>query len=165
MQTFLPYEDFARSASVLDVSRLHNQINEALVVMATALRLRRISNLEYEPVGPNEKLGWQSHPAVKMWHGAGNCLGFYTLCMMRELRARNHPEQRVREADPVRWCRLMELWSDRSEEGIRTPTWLGNADFHRSHQSNLIRKYPGHYAQFFPGVPDSLPYIWHPGFH
>ena len=38
------------------------------------------------------------------------------------------------------------------------PWWLGNEDFHRSHQSNLLRKDPVHYAIF--DVPDDLPYLW-----
>jgi hypothetical protein len=47
--------------------------------------------------------------------------------------------------------------------GIHTyqkPPWLGNEDFHRSHRSNLLRKYPEHYRQFWPDEPDNLPYFW-----
>ena len=40
------------------------------------------------------------------------------------------------------------------------PTWLGNSKFHLSHQSNLVRKFPEHYRQYFPDVPDNLPYFW-----
>jgi hypothetical protein len=52
------------------------------------------------------------------------------------------------------------------------PVWLGNPDFHRSHQSNLIRKgrekldktgdssLLDHYQSLWPNVPDNLPYIW-----
>jgi hypothetical protein len=40
------------------------------------------------------------------------------------------------------------------------PYWLGNNDIHLSYQSNLVRKMPEHYRQFFPDVPDNLPYIW-----
>ena len=40
------------------------------------------------------------------------------------------------------------------------PTWLGDPSFHRSHQSNLVRKLPEHYGPLFPGVPGDLPYVW-----
>lgn len=39
------------------------------------------------------------------------------------------------------------------------PPWL-TPKFCRAHQSNLVRKYPEHYRQFFPNVPDNLPYVW-----
>ena len=42
---------------------------------------------------------------------------------------------------------------------IRLPPWLGNEAFHRAHQSNLVRKFPEHYGQLFPGVPDDLEYV------
>lgn len=40
------------------------------------------------------------------------------------------------------------------------PPWLGAPDFHRSHQSALVRKDPAFYREHFPGVPDDLPYVW-----
>ena len=45
-------------------------------------------------------------------------------------------------------------------EAIQLPPWLGDADFHRSHRSALLRKDPAHYRPFFPDVPDDLPYVW-----
>jgi hypothetical protein len=48
-------------------------------------------------------------------------------------------------------------------EGTKTitlPKWLGNESFHLSHQSNLLRKNPDHYSQFFMGIPNDLPYVW-----
>jgi hypothetical protein len=40
------------------------------------------------------------------------------------------------------------------------PPWLGDPEFHRSHQSSLVRKDPEHYGVMFPGVPDDLEYHW-----
>jgi len=40
------------------------------------------------------------------------------------------------------------------------PWWLGRGDFHGSHRSNLLRKYPEHYAKFGWEEPDNLPYVW-----
>jgi len=45
-------------------------------------------------------------------------------------------------------------------EDTSLPPWFGNAAFHRSHQSNLVRKMPERYASLFSGVPDDLPYVW-----
>jgi hypothetical protein len=46
------------------------------------------------------------------------------------------------------------------DDCIIHPNWLGDPDFHKSHQSNLIRKFPEHYLQYFKNVPNDLPYIW-----
>ena len=40
------------------------------------------------------------------------------------------------------------------------PPWLGDEQFHRSHQSSLLRKDPAHYGPLFSGVPDDLEYVW-----
>jgi hypothetical protein len=48
-------------------------------------------------------------------------------------------------------------------ESGELPDWLGDPDFHRSHQSALLRKDPDHYGPLFPGVPDDLPYVWPAG--
>jgi len=42
----------------------------------------------------------------------------------------------------------------------RVPPWFGSEPLHLSHQSALVRKLPEHYRQYFPGVPDDLPYVW-----
>lgn len=47
-----------------------------------------------------------------------------------------------------------------AEKLIPKPSFIGDEEFHRSHQSNLIRKLPEFYRPLFPGVPDDLPYIW-----
>ena len=54
MQTFLPYSDFRRTASVLDLRRLGKQRVETLQI------LRALTFDDY---------GWRSHPAVTMWVG------------------------------------------------------------------------------------------------
>lgn len=45
-------------------------------------------------------------------------------------------------------------------EGALPPKWLGNADFHASHRSNLLRKEPSHYQQFHWVDGPDLPYLW-----
>jgi hypothetical protein len=62
MQTFLPYANFSRTASVLDMKRLCKQRVETLQVM------KALSDPSY---------GWQNHPAVKMWRGHRGALMMY----------------------------------------------------------------------------------------
>ena len=67
MQTFLPYDDFRRTAEVLDQKRLGKQRVECIQV------LRGLTRPGY---------GWRHHPAVKMWRGHEEALGryAYTCC-------------------------------------------------------------------------------------
>jgi len=44
-----------------------------------------------------------------------------------------------------------------------TPHWLGDARFHESHKSNLLRKDMNYYGRFFPNVSPLLPYYWPKG--
>lgn len=89
--------------------------------------------------------GWRNHPATKMWRGYEDALALYHNVMIEEWVLRGY-----RNTMPLI---PHELWPT-------FPPWLGDGDFHRAHQSNLIRKDPAHYAPLFPGVPSNLPYIW-----
>jgi hypothetical protein len=148
MQTFLPYPDFRATAAVLDTRRLGKQRAEAVQI------LRGLTVPGY---------GWRRHPAVLMWTGYEEALVRYGLeicsrwcslgrsdtcgALLRAGLAAAVGTARVRGQAAL--ARAGEL-----------PPWLGNADFHRSHQSSLLRKDPGHYRRHFPGVPDDLPYVW-----
>lgn len=152
MQTFLPYPDFARSAAVLDPRRLGKQRVEALQV------LRGLTVPGY---------GWRHHPAVRMWTGYPEALVRYGLevcrawaaggrrdtcadTLLADFRATGlRPGARVRSQRQL--ARAGEL-----------PPWLGAPDFHRSHQSALVRKDPAYYGPLFPGVGGDLPYVWPP---
>ena len=133
MQTFLPFPSFTDSARVLDRARLGKQRVECLQV------LRAVTIPTY---------GWRNHPAAKMWRGFVPALAEYSLAVTDEWIAQGH-------ADTVR-PQLLEFVG----ESLVMPPWLGDSDFHRSHQSNLVRKDPEFYRPIFPGVPDDLPYVW-----
>jgi hypothetical protein len=138
VQTFLPYPDFAESASVLDTARLGKQRVEALQV------LRAIVLPSY---------GWQTHPAMQMWRGYVPALTRYALAMVDEWTGRDHP-------DTTR--PLITEFAPEAATGavLAVPSWLGNEALHVSHRSNLIRKAPEFYSRLFPGVPGDLPYVW-----
>jgi len=138
MQTFLPYADFEKSASVLDMKRLGKQRVENLQV------LKALTMPEY---------GWKNHPAVKMWVGHVLSLLEYQVAICKEWTSRGYKDTCLEKSFAL-------LDNFNAELRIVKPDWVGNEEFHRSHQSNLLRKLPDHYAQYFPGVPDDLEYYW-----
>jgi hypothetical protein len=133
MQTFLPYPSFLNSALVLDNRRLGKQRVETLQIL----------NALTDPTK-----GWKNHPATKMWSGHIPALAAYGIAICDEWIGRGFRDT----------CR--DKISQFAAPDFELPAWLGDSDFHRSHQSNLLRKMPDHYSQFFPNVPDDLPYIW-----
>lgn len=48
-------------------------------------------------------------------------------------------------------------------DGVVMPRWLGDADFHASHRSNLLRKDANYYGQLGWSEPPGLPYVWPTG--
>ncbi|MEU2023385.1 MSMEG_6728 family protein [Streptomyces sp. NPDC016469] len=148
MQTFLPFPGFAESAAVLDARRLGKQRVEALQVF------RGLSVPGY---------GWRRHPAVRMWAGYEEALVRYGLdiCALWTAGGR---------ADTCAGTLVHDFRAHTGDAPVRAqpelaaegelPPWLGDPEFHRSHQSALLRKDPEHYRGRFPGVPDDLPYVW-----
>ena len=147
MQTFLPYADFERSARSLDLKRLGKQRVECIQV------LRGLTRSDY---------GWRHHPAVLMWKGHEEALGRYGFTMCQVWTERGFADT----------C-ASTIGADLREAGVHTvrtqpelaavgalPSWLGAPEFHRSHQSALVRKDPEHYRPLFPDVPDDLEYWW-----
>lgn len=144
VQTFLPYPDFARTASVLDRRRLGNQRSEVLVI----LRVCHIPTY-----------GWQNHPAVRMWRCYEQALICYGAAICDQWAARGH-------TDTVKDKLLVysSAGTPRTQQELARwrllPFWLGDERLHRSHQSALLRKNPQRYQRYFPDVPDDLPYYW-----
>lgn len=131
MQTFLPYADFTASAKVLDYRRLGKQRVE------TYQLIRAING---------ETKGWRTHPAAKMWDGYLEALHMYGRAMCEEWIERGYADTMLNRFEV--------------HDEFEMPPWFGDEEFHRSHQSNLIRKLPEFYAPIFIGVPSDLPYLW-----
>jgi hypothetical protein len=147
VQTFLPYPDFARCASVLDLKRLGKQRVEALQI------LRALTVPGY---------GWRHHPAAKMWKGYEEALGAYGVAICREWCRRGHADTcdaKIREE-----LAGLGITTVREQEALARaralPPWLGDEDFHRSHRSSLLAKDPEWYGGVFTDVPPDLPYVW-----
>lgn len=134
MQTFLPYADFEHTAHTLDYKRLGKQRVEA----------KQIYLALTEPT-----YGWRNHPAVLMWRGHEAALMYYGLYICAEWVSRGYNDT------------LLDWFFVRAPRQLQqVPSWIGSRKFHRSHQSNLLRKDWLYYHRKFPNVPDNLPYIW-----
>ena len=135
MQTFGPEPSVTRSLMVLDYKRLGKQRVEAKQVLR-ALR--------------GETKGWVHHPAVRMWRGYEGALVQYGIAACRVWLMCGYNDS------------LLPYFTEMAKEypDITMPPWFGKDDFHRAHQSNLVRKDPDYYRQFYPDVPDDLPYYW-----
>ena len=134
MQTFLPYADFTKTAQVLDRQRLGKQRIEAKQILQNLL----------EETG---KMGWKNHPAVKMWKGHEGKLAEYGVAICTEWIRRGYKDNQ------------MVYFVERMHSRNDNPRWLGDPDFHVSHQSNLVRKDSQHYGKYFE-VGGDLPYVW-----
>jgi hypothetical protein len=139
MQTFLPYEDFDKTASVLDSKRLNKQILECYQI------LNVLNN-------PNPRAGWRNHPAVKMWRGHENALFDYTLAMIREADRRGIKTDKNKE-------NLMNLRvATIANWGNGIPAWFSDNSVMRrvttTHRANLYRKDDAYYYDFMSSVAD-----------
>ena len=141
MQTFLPYADFQKSAEVLDDKRLGKQRSESIIILKTLLG-------SYEREGGK---GWPHHPATKMWKGFELSLCNYSIEIAAAWRKRGHADTTLDWFTETKAALLNQT---------SAPYWLGNDVFHRTHRSNLLRKMPEHYRQFWPEDRDDLPYLW-----
>lgn len=141
MQTFLPYPNFEKSASCLDYRRLGKQRVEAYQILRIL-------------IGINSKKGWRNHPAVLMWKGYEPALSHYGFVMCNEWSFRKYKD------NLGLWFMARSLEFHLDDKPIIMPPWFGLEEFHKSHQSNLMRKFPEHYQKYFPNIPNNLPYYW-----
>lgn len=184
MQTFLPYPSAERSARVLDNRRLGKQRVECLQILAVLCDIHKIpGRLDIEPGqittepyafctqsgdcwawNPNRSVGWRSHPAVRMWDRYEAALVEYSLTMCGEWIYRGFKDTVAQTIGQLADLSLQVMRAGLTTDGVDpeaiiTPTWWGNEKLHISHQSNLLRKDPVHYGQYFQ-VPEGLDYVW-----
>jgi len=90
-----------------------------------------------------------------MWRGHRWALTVYGIMICNEWQTRGYKDT------------LLDYFREQNQkiaytvgENYAFPRWLGDKNFHRSHQSNLLRKDHEYYFRFFPDVPNNLPYVW-----
>lgn len=135
MQTFVPYDDFVESATVLDMRRLGKQRVEVVQILNA---LTGVSQ------------GWRNHPAVKMWRNHEAFLCAYGLAICNEWTSRGYKDTCGEKIENV----LSGL-----NRFFIAPNWWGG-EIHKTHRSKLLSKYPEHYRQFWPDEQDDLDYYW-----
>ena len=133
MQTFLPFPDFAQSAHSLDRQRLGKQRIENKQIYNSLI----------------EGGGWKNHPAVLMWKGHEQALVHYAIEICNAWSMRGYAD--------MTWA----FWYPKKDvTKLVKPWWLGNEDFHRSHRSNLIQKFPEWYRDELGWSEPVLGYWW-----
>jgi len=137
MQTFLPYPSFKHSLECLDDSRLGNQV--------------------YREAKSLVQGGWENHPASMMWYGHFGALALYGLVGLQVMEERYGKHSWINYTAHKQF--FLQKW-DEYEDERDPPDWIGNKKFHRSHQSNLLRKNKQWYSQFGWDVPDDIEYYW-----
>ncbi len=112
---------------------------------------QRVENLQLIKAILDPDYGWQNHPCTNQWRNYLGALVEYQEAICNEWTSRGYKDTCLEKT--------YDLVGDMAFITV-LPPWLGNEAFHRSHQSNLVRKDPEHYGPLFPFVPDSLEYIW-----
>lgn len=133
LQTFLPYASVTLSVRALDPKRLGKQ---------------RLEAWQIYQILQGKSRGWYSHPAVRMWHGYSESLKMYYNCCLTEWERRGNENVKLKRI-PLDWRIPLDL-----------PPWMGDPQFHASHRSNLLRKWPEYYSSFGWTEPPDLPYMW-----
>ncbi|GMH53161.1 hypothetical protein TrST_g1694 [Triparma strigata] len=123
MMTFLPFSDFAQSASVLDMRRLQNQRTEARFALAW---------IDHTEGGVGDL---SAYGAARMWVGFRDALALYYNAMLDEY------ERRGKKNGPT-------LPKATASECTEMPPWLGDERFHASHRAVLLAKDHSYYSQF-----------------
>lgn len=153
MQTFLPLDDFRASLRALDSRRLGKQRVECKQLLNALTGF-------YNP----EKRGWVNHPCTLMWKGYEVALVMYmnTAIEVWVERGYNNTMEKLHpmKLNPSLMAEYENIRIVDMPPQELLPRWFGDEAFHRSHQSNLLRKAPEWYGQFGWDVPHDLPYIW-----
>jgi hypothetical protein len=126
VQTFLPYQDYIKSASSLDNLRLNKQTVE----------VKQIYNALTNP----QAKGWKNHPATIMWAGYEVSLIIYGWQMCREWIERGFKTKLMNEFSDI-------LVAHKASDVIHPP-WLGDERVHSSHRMSLLSKKYDWYSQF-----------------
>jgi hypothetical protein len=144
MQTFLPYADFERTATVLDGRRLGKQRVEVL----------QICNALHK-----ERGGWVNHPVTRMWRGYEPALVAYGLAIVRAWTAQGKADTVGEKLLPHLHGEPERTQNELADLGM-LPSWIGREDIHRAYRSALVRKDPDFYRPLFPDVVADLEYVW-----
>lgn len=97
-------------------------------------------------------------PTARIWQGFERALGAYSMSLGVELSRRG-----VRSARHLSTIALFREWNRGARGDIpefEHPPWLFDTDVLRAHRSNLVRRWPGDFADSWTKTPELWPYLW-----
>ena len=165
MQTFLPYSSFLDSARCLDTKRLGKQRVEGLQILQALLRGPKsctnclLSESKCACKHRNiRSTPWYNHPATQLWKGHERSFQHYVLTICEEWISRGFKDT----VKPKVWDIFLNMSDPICPEwnAFYHPPIIGDKEFHNSHKSALLLKYPEHYSQFNWNVKPQLNYKW-----
>lgn len=133
MQVFLPDENFAKCAEVLDTKRLVKQLLEGRQIMTIL-------------AGESPSGAWRNHPAVKMFAGHEGTLYTYLKAIRNEMRKREYKWEN-------NWETIQQT-VDRNfldSQHWTLPNWMQDGRFTKviiTHRGRLHQKAPELYPQY-----------------
>lgn len=143
MNTFLPFDDFRKSAKCLDKKRCFKQVVETYQILN---------------ILDGKSVGWKNHPAVRMWVGYRDCLQYYY----------NVFYYYCAEVHKINFKKLPK--PSLLPKYMTYPKWLGYPPFHTMMVRNLVRKAQNddelgmalwlNYSHDYPGIEPAEGYLW-----
>lgn len=146
MQVFVPSENFAECARVLDNKRLYKQLLECVQILGVILEMPKDDG--------TPRKGWTNHPAVLAWKFWPGALMAYSRVVAEECRRRGLNSASLEaKLDGIEEFAASRGPDDRGHEEPSLPVWWGDAEVHASHRARLLQKDPVFYSQF--GWPET----------
>lgn len=141
----MPFDDFTWSARTLSDDDIAQQMLDTQTIMY---------HLVYATYG------WDNdHPAVSMWEGHERALLAYQQAMCSEWSLGRGHKDTAGCWDTTR-AMFLDVILDPMAAPLIPPAWMGNVDFHLSHQAYLLRKDNEFYRKKFPGNRTERELIW-----
>lgn len=137
MQIFLPYPDMRKSLQTLDNRRLGKQRVETYQIISAITRRPKLDGTPYK--------GWLNHPCTVMWKNYVPALKLYMNYSITEWIDRGFKNTMI---------------SEKIEEEVVLPPFIGDEKFHASHRANLLKKEPNFYSRYGWNENPSDPYVW-----
>ena len=154
MQTFMPFENFAESASALDRQRLGKQRVETCQIM------QALTGLKYDPESDTvleyaSPASIAKHWVTRMWAGHEHQLMEYQEAVVHEWASIRGYKDSCLE-------KTRKIFDHAGFDPRPAPEWLGAPEFHLQHQARLVSKNPEFYGPRFPDVSpiDDYDFRW-----
>lgn len=157
MNTFLPYDNFEKCASILDNKRLNKQILECTQIINVILK--KVNLVKNE----NNKKGWWNHPVFNLWMNKNTGKFYiyqlikYTDILFDEWIRRGYNNSTWLNK---RYDYLFLIDKNKNKFASKTNKLKWSKKFHIMMKANLIRKDEFYYSKFFKNIKPQEGYIW-----